>query len=169
MRGKLPSGCGSAASVGITPAGAGKTTHGMSVAWDCWDHPRRCGENCYSLQPKRKRARITPAGAGKTRRQSRKSVTARDHPRRCGENGLSEGERQASTGSPPQVRGKHNTDSRKPLEGRITPAGAGKTTGDSRRLSGAKDHPRRCGENLCSNRDRCLQSGSPPQVRGKPT
>ena len=90
----------------ITPAGAGKTTHGTNVAWGFWDHPRRCGENAdteagYSAmigsppQVRGKRrlrlrlyphARITPAGAGKTRSIYGRGLQRRDHPRRCGEN-----------------------------------------------------------------------------------
>ena len=167
MRGKLPSGCGSAASVGITPAGAGKTTHGMSVAWDCWDHPRRCGENCYSLQPKRKRARITPAGAGKTRRQSRKSVTARDHPRRCGENENADLSGLVGTGSPPQVRGKRIAAINPSTTPRITPAGAGKTQYHKDKKNKRQDHPRRCGENSLARVGVAESAGSPPQVRGK--
>ena len=50
---------------------------------------------------------------------------------------------------------------------RITPAGAGKTTYSANYQCASKDHPRRCGENHCSNRIDRQDNGSPPQVRGK--
>ena len=50
---------------------------------------------------------------------------------------------------------------------RITPAGAGKTKGNSGHLRAEKDHPRRCGENAAARRQTRSKSGSPPQVRGK--
>ena len=45
MRGKLQDALHEVYKQRITPADAGKTTHGMSGEWDCWDHPRGCGEN----------------------------------------------------------------------------------------------------------------------------
>ena len=92
----------------------------------------------------------------------------RDHPRRCGENRLASGQKQQFGGSPPQVRGKRQilcvTVGRKG----ITPAGAGKTQALRRPKSSVPDHPRRCGEN-CLCRFLCVRNtGSPPQVRGKP-
>ena len=71
----------------ITPAGAGKTSSGSLLQAVCWDHPRRCGENCslifaltsmpgsppqvrgklYRAAGIAEKYRITPAGAGKTR------------------------------------------------------------------------------------------------------
>ena len=71
---------------GITPAGAGKTSRRNANACLSWDHPRRCGENCFVLgtnlvnlgSPPQVRGKrnarvkggklhgITPAGAGKT-------------------------------------------------------------------------------------------------------
>ena len=71
-------------------------------------------------------------------------------------------------GSPPQVRGKPAQSECPQLELRITPAGAGKTGGDSRAYPGTGDHPRRCGENKHTGRRRIGRLGSPPQVRGKP-
>ena len=71
---------------GITPAGAGKTFQVLVPQFDNRDHPRRCGENLFTLitfaektgsppqvrgklyrfVPVRRHNRITPAGAGKT-------------------------------------------------------------------------------------------------------
>ena len=53
----------------------------------------------------------------------------------------------AASGSPPQVRGKRS--------------------GTNIYSSVGSDHPRRCGENHCSNRIDRQDNGSPPQVRGK--
>ena len=132
----------------ITPAGAGKTPHFVLKSHGWEDHPRRCGENAFSMlkaaartgSPPQVRGKlsfipltpltlgITPAGAGKTYMFFRACATNRDHPRRCGENTLSGLNSSKAKGSPPQVRGKPAY-----VEGRfempgITPAGAGKTT-----------------------------------------
>ena len=55
------------------------------------------------------------------------------------------------------------------FDDRITPAGAGKTAGAVGTRAGARDHPRRCGENDVPQYSRQRPHGSPPQVRGKPT
>ena len=70
-------------------------------------------------------------------------------------------------GSPPQVRGKLQYIQTNPCWSRITPAGAGKTDGDFADTLIARDHPRRCGENLYVAAARLCSPGSPPQVRGK--
>ena len=109
MRGKLPSGCGSAVSVRITPADAGKTVPVFGHCENHRDHPRGCGEN-ISLSvhwiaqrgsPPRMRGkhgaighegdqgRITPADAGKTRCTHQIMCGYWDHPRGCGENEIS--------------------------------------------------------------------------------
>ena len=49
----------------------------------------------------------------------------------------------------------------------ITPAGAGKTSTRSNEILALRDHPRRCGENMLSRLKTAVQTGSPPQVRGK--
>ena len=131
----------------ITPAGAGKTC----ARWGCcrlqWDHPRRCGENFYSVglaaydtgSPPQVRGKhetelarhdrhgITPAGAGKTSSRAAAHPLARDHPRRCGENKVATPYKFCRAGSPPQVRGKREDLPELGFNLRITPAGAGKT------------------------------------------
>ena len=91
---------------------------------------------------------ITPAGAGKTACIVSPPYSTEDHPRRCGENHFFMLSPHKQPGSPPQVRGKLQRflDNVKRL--RITPAGAGKTYMSRTRGCTAKDHPRRCGENL---------------------
>ena len=127
MRGKLPQFVILPEEVGITPAGAGKTTLTPAHNIPNKDHPRRCGENMMpsifrsasqgsppQVRGKRTRLycnltdnRITPAGAGKTEDLEEFVVLQLDHPRRCGENI------------------QRFLDNVKRL--RITPAGAGKT------------------------------------------
>ena len=50
----------------ITPAGAGKTNKKDCNYFLPQDHPRRCGENRYTICMPEWLDRITPAGAGKT-------------------------------------------------------------------------------------------------------
>ena len=114
-------------------------------------------------------ARITPAGAGKTFIDFKTPLFKPDHPRRCGENYFTSTTAPLVIGSPPQVRGKHRITTRQVTIQRITPAGAGKTTNLHSKLLPDTDHPRRCGENLIQRLDSVERSGSPPQVRGKPT
>ena len=52
---------------------------------------------------------------------------------------------------------------------RITPACAGKTTGNTGRTGRSQDHPRVCGENLAVAVLTAAEKGSPPRVRGKLT
>ena len=147
MRGKLLCKACRAKSNRITPAGAGKTKL-YHLFLSCQpDHPRRCGENFFY-------------------RNRKKKVT--DHPRRCGENRTTQSGKNYCLGSPPQVRGKRKVSFRKSKALRITPAGAGKTLNKSSIYSKSQDHPRRCGENLTKVNVHTSLLGSPPQVRGKP-
>ena len=113
--------------------------------------------------------RITPAGAGKTNFTGANLSGAKDHPRRCGENLYAVRLRLGCFGSPPQVRGKltHTVAADENL--RITPAGAGKTMTRGNKLRAGQDHPRRCGENALPQIIAAVTTGSPPQVRGKPS
>ena len=167
VRGKLPRIYPLSFQPRITPAGAGKTSL-YHLFLSCQpDHPRRCGENCFSLlrstcisgSPPQVRGklsnsgmalglcRITPAGAGKTRCDSDRAISTRDHPRRCGENLPIPDKRLGTLGSPPQVRGKPSSGALADAAGGITPAGAGKTIPCSVQFPRTQDHPRRCGEN----------------------
>ena len=112
--------------------------------------------------------RITPAGAGKTAVVRQAAAIAWDHPRRCGENYKQSLTRCRRLGSPPQVRGKRQHPELALLFHGITPAGAGKTGIESRKINLRGDHPRRCGENHASISTPDVVPGSPPQVRGKP-
>ena len=171
----------------ITPAGAGKTSGCRHWRHDCWDHPRRCGENLSlvlqiwlpsgsppqvrgklnSLRSQVRYLRITPAGAGKTGISPVCAILAKDHPRRCGENLRCPHVVVDYRGSPPQVRGKPYPPPWGLLFVRITPAGAGKTNERNRKETETRDHPRRCGENVKVSEPNHANKGSPPQVRGK--
>ena len=113
--------------------------------------------------------RITPAGAGKTQSGGRGLLLCRDHPRRCGENLDVARHFENGAGSPPQVRGKRRGNRSQKRRTGITPAGAGKTTKTDAKSLAGQDHPRRCGENSSPCSKRLQASGSPPQVRGKPS
>ena len=74
----------------------------------------------------------------------------------------------STSGSPPQVRGKlHQVNASRSSAG-ITPAGAGKTPLHGAYQRTVQDHPRRCGENFYKVGLAAYDTGSPPQVRGKP-
>ena len=66
------------------------------------------------------------------------------------------------------MRGKHAAQKARFLTLRITPAGAGKTVHHHAPAERGEDHPRRCGENKPLDKAAQRDSGSPPQVRGKP-
>ena len=119
-----------------------------------WDHPRGCGENATSASiktiiigsPPRMRgkhenlsanshgSRITPADAGKTRPKVRYNITVKDHPRGCGENPNFFTLNYGVAGSPPRMRGKQSQTLTCGSCNRITPADAGKTHSDFRKL-----------------------------------
>ena len=85
----------------------------------------------------------------------------------CGENGVVKLKSSLLIGSPPRVRGKRFFQhSHKPAM-RITPACAGKTSGEPGNAAPAEDHPRVCGENISEAESFTGITGSPPRVRGK--
>ncbi len=91
--------------------------------------------------------RITPADAGKTGRYTF---------------GMGQ-----SPGSPPRMRGKRVFIRFLSSCGRITPADAGKTSMSDFMHFRTEDHPRGCGENSPLPLKVSINTGSPPQVRGK--
>ena len=130
----------------ITPAYAGKSLRFLTRNQHFQDHPRLCGEKCYTSCPaglslgspppmrgKVYRAgvqstnpRITPAYAGKRVYRSFFSVLLRDHPRLCGEKFPVTLKNIISTGSPPPMRGKARQHLLPACQPGITPAYAGK-------------------------------------------
>ena len=173
---------------GIPPAHAGKTRTEPRGVQHGWGYPHACGENnaianSASFQqgsPPRMRGKpvlprcicvaagITPACAGKTEAAADRYAARADHPRVCGENRCARRGLVAGLGSPPRVRGKQRIPPLRIQAYRITPACAGKTSGELLQSGEPKDHPRVCGENSLGRSSRCRPSGSPPRVRGKP-
>ena len=112
-------------------------------------------------------SRITPACAGKTAFLVSFLFGTWDHPRMCGENPAFQVWQGWLLGSPPHVRGKLVMATLLMWALRITPACAGKTKWQTKKLGNHGDHPRMCGENLENRSIVCKSAGSPPHVRGK--
>ena len=152
----------------ITPAGAGKTRRtGFRHEYTA-DHPRRCGENCMTLNPQTMTKGSPPQVRGKPFPADGSSTVRRITPAGAGKTFLSHLFCWLCQGSPPQVRGKRSIGQLLFLPEGITPAGAGKTIVPVLFLCLPADHPRRCGENRVNLLCYALLDGSPPQVRGKP-
>ena len=187
MRGKLRAMVYAQVPPRITPAHAGKTLPVKNPLPQHPDHPRACGENStattcrtpVSGSPPRMRGkplcggmataqhRITPAHAGKTRCSRTGRSQGADHPRACGENYAIAQTSLRGFGSPPRMRGKLKAVCRKQPEFRITPAHAGKTSGEDLPVRRCADHPRACGENRSACQKDPRADGSPPRMRGK--
>ena len=153
---------------GTTPAGAGTTRHCRVAARQRRDHPRRRGDDTYTIRvrgakkgpPPQARGRpalrssdqgtsgTTPAGAGTTAQRAAEQYCTGDHPRRRGDDHIS------YTGPMPA--------------GWTTPAGAGTTGRHGDDAWFAQDHPRRRGDDLTLYHARLVLRGPPPQARGRP-
>ena len=132
---------------GITPAYAGKRRVVLDYNAVRWDHPRVCGEKCWSCEhlrgrggsPPRMRGKvrlrqgfhlcdgITPACAGKSEKTRSITTTRRDHPRVCGEKPRDRRVAAGRAGSPPRMRGKAGRGHGAAQPHGITPAYAGKS------------------------------------------
>ena len=175
------------ASIGITPACAGKRFSRPRAPRGWRDHPRVCGEKrniprfaAFSVgSPPRVRGKaapravirqqigITPACAGKSRARLYDLALVQDHPRVCGEKTSARMASSWSVGSPPRVRGKEQRLNKLYYTSGITPACAGKRRLTAFAARPRGDHPRVCGEKsgLCRTAEKI--PGSPPRVRGK--
>ena len=147
MRGKGIADDEASATVGITPAYAGKSCDVHSNTNSAKDHPRTCGEKGLSTfwsrnhsgSPPHVRGKavpahrtikvrgITPACAGKSLCSCARCPFQRDHPRMCGEKLPLKVCKYKDYGSPPHVRGKVALTGERSLELGITPAYAGKS------------------------------------------
>ena len=150
----------------ITPAYAGKRPLASLTTSTAKDHPRVCGEKCFSClfsctrwgSPPRMRGKetasaclhlrngITPAYAGKRVIHDRIEWRTQDHPRVCGEKLLLPLFRLLCSGSPPRMRGKDHKATEGPGCTGITPAYAGKSSSSLGGHWTGRDHPRVCGE-----------------------
>ena len=126
MRGKGSKRLPKRASMGITPAYAGKSLALYDLVPGGGDHPRVCGEkaSCAACalpsigSPPRMRGKvhfglicqhgvgITPAYAGKSQICGKQLKYEEDHPRVCGEKGYFVHKVVSVLGSPPRMRGK---------------------------------------------------------------
>ena len=111
--------------------------------------------------------RITPAYAGKRPHIPSTDTVHRDHPRVCGEKHFVKIALACKMGSPPRMRGKGEQGERLKTATGITPAYAGKSTGDTGQRTGRWDHPRVCGEKGQTDLLDEQIEGSPPRMRGK--
>ena len=133
-------------SLGIIPAGAGKSPASAGSGSVSWDHPRGCGEKRPFCRLKSRKGGSSPRVRGK---ESAKSCSG------------------SSVGSSPRVRGKANGRSSMLLAFGIIPAGAGKSGGDESGDVAKGDHPRGCGEKDHAGYPKNTRAGSSPRVRGK--
>ena len=112
---------------------------------------------------------ITPAYAGKSLISQAPDRSRQDHPRLCGEKYLVSYHTVGAAGSPPPMRGKVTEAETVTKEDRITPAYAGKSSGNGNTDSRRQDHPRLCGEKDFDVLHIPGMGGSPPPMRGKGT
>ena len=186
-RGKVSHMPNAQASVGITPAHAGKSLKRMLFYRQSWDHPRSRGEKkaCHSKRsalrgsPPLTRGKafldgstssahwITPAHAGKRRPPACAGTGAWDHPRSRGEKSPFSAAETAPQGSPPLTRGKVGCRVVVPRNLGITPAHAGKSPLPGLPTSPRWDHPRSRGEKSGLPFQGHRLRGSPPLTRGK--
>ena len=112
---------------------------------------------------------ITPAYAGKSLTDPQPVFSNQDHPRLCGEKFVMRSRRLLCLGSPPPMRGKVLHFVQSSQRNRITPAYAGKSSGNGNTDSRRQDHPRLCGEKDFDVLHIPGMGGSPPPMRGKGT
>ena len=156
----------------LIPARAGKTSGSTGAAKSAPAHPRACGENSCQLRNPRHflgsspRVRgkrciayrdtlnsgLIPARAGKTNATSWRHPSASAHPRACGENAFNAASILRAAGSSPRVRGKLEPSGLPSAVLGLIPARAGKTGSCLSVVTGARAHPRACGENPAESR-----------------
>ena len=171
---------------GIIPAYAGNTYPRGKSCGRPRDHPRVCGEHMREMEragespgsSPRMRGTLTviivvnigagiiPAYAGNTKPVLRTPRGIWDHPRVCGEHLLIMTNQRKHDGSSPRMRGtllylRYGNG----VIG-IIPAYAGNTAAGSIGLSGARDHPRVCGEHFLLISACSAALGSSPRMRG---
>ena len=112
--------------------------------------------------------RLIPAHAGKTQPHPTASRPCAAHPRACGENRCERRSNRVPCGSSPRMRGKPISLFGIPTAIRLIPAHAGKTRVRALLSRRRGAHPRACGENRHTLRDKQTSMGSSPRMRGKP-
>ena len=110
---------------------------------------------------------VSPAYAGKRAPGTATTRRRRDHPRVCGEKMFCASASVLGMGSPPRMRGKGYKFLNILAADGITPAYAGKRSGQFLKWHFHWDHPRVCGEKRERPRSGAPLPGSPPRMRGK--
>ena len=110
---------------------------------------------------------VSPAYAGKRAPGTATTRRRRDHPRVCGEKMFCASASVLGMGSPPRMRGKGYKFLNILAADGITPAYAGKRSGQFLKWHFHWDHPRVCGEKVCFRPCFGFVLGSPPRMRGK--
>ena len=151
---------------GIIPACAGSTSSDVTLLHPIRDHPPHVRGARHPRRRRGRRQGIIPACAGSTVHVGDDQVHGGDHPRMCGEHYEFSRSTLSIEGSSPHVRGA--------LINRIThvsnlgiiPACAGSTQPRPCTRKRCRDHPRMCGEHICSGSYVITVPGSSPHVRG---
>ena len=112
-------------------------------------------------------ARNIPAYAGKTPGAPLLTGPSSEHPRVCGENRISCLHAEVKFGTSPRMRGKHQRSPESAESPRNIPAYAGKTPFSAAIWISAAEHPRVCGENVCTRGKLPAMRGTSPRMRGK--
>ena len=148
MRGTRQAATANNFQTGIIPADAGNTDWVCRSPGSCRDHPRGCGEHCWSydcallMRGSSPRMRgtlilgvyrndeqgIIPADAGNTLYTSVICASCWDHPRGCGEHSMSSFMEAMLSGSSPRMRGTLEVRQKRPDVDGIIPADAGNTS-----------------------------------------
>ena len=110
---------------------------------------------------------VSPAYAGKRAPGTATTRRRRDHPRVCGEKMFCASASVLGMGSPPRMRGKGYKFLNILAADGITPAYAGKRSGQFLKWHFHWDHPRVCGEKRFERHFCKWFRGSPPRMRGK--
>ncbi len=167
MRGKAVSMQSPPTRYRITPAYAGKSIKNALRFPAGWDHPRLCGEKLSDAVSSLLTLGSPPPMRGKVVSAFTTLVTVRITPAYAGKSHVPLLSVPVQSGSPPPMRGKANTANAIPENLRITPAYAGKRITNVIFFAVIWDHPRLCGEKCRCSRDRTVDIGSPPPMRGK--
>ena len=135
---------------GIIPAHAGNTSFGCNCTTSPGDHPRACGEHMMRYGTLTLSMGSSPRMRGTLSALDWASAAAWDHPRACGEHQLPAIFHSQRQGSSPRMRGTRVR--REWIGGQygIIPAHAGNTASMAKYGLPVRDHPRACGEHICS-------------------
>ena len=152
----------------LTPANAGTTPKKARRKASLKAHPRECGDDRVSHPFFYPHTGSPPRMRGRLRGAASTLVTPLAHPRECGDDAAVDWAADLCTGSPPRMRGRRSDCLRfRPADG-LTPANAGTTYFTQTSWSGAKAHPRECGDDRLCGFLKPYRNGSPPRMRGRP-